>query len=67
MTASIVFVIVLRVCWFYFWTDSVNYANTSRVCWIGVNSGSRKYSGKRSNDPDMRYDPVSGTKKMQFL
>ena len=67
MTASIVFIIVLRVCWFNFWTDSVNSANTSRVCWIGVNSGSRKCSGKRSNEPDMWYDPVSEIKKIQFL
>ena len=66
MAASIVFIIFLRVCWFNFWTDSVNSSNTSRVCWIGVNSGSRKCCGKRSNDPDMRYDPVSRMKKMQF-
>ena len=40
MTDSIVFIIVLRVYLFNFWTDSVNSANTSCVCWIVVNSGS---------------------------
>ena len=64
MSASIVFIIVLRVCWFNCWTDSVNSANTSCVCCIGVNYGSRQFCGKRSNDPEMRYDPVSGMKKM---
>ena len=67
MTASIVFIIVLWVCWFNFWTDSVNSANTSYVLWIGVNYGRIQCCGKRSNEPDMRYDPVSGMKKMQFL
>ena len=67
MAASIVFITVLRVCWFNFWTDSVNYANTSRVCCICVNSGSRQFCGKRSNEPDMRYDPVYGMNKMQFM
>ena len=67
MTASIVSIIVLQVHRFNLWTDSVNSANTSRVCWIGVNYGSRQCCGKRSNDPDMRYYPVSGMKNMQFL
>ena len=66
MASSIVFIIVLRVFWFNFWTDSVNSANTYLVCCIGVNSGSRQCCGKRSNKPEVRYDPVSGMKKMKF-
>ena len=66
MAASIFFIIVLRFCWFNFWTDSVHSAKNSRVCWIGVNSGSRQCCGKSLNDPDMRYDTVSRMKKMQF-
>ena len=47
MDASIVFIIVLRYCWFNFWTDSVNSNNTSLVCCIGVNSGRKQCCGKR--------------------
>ena len=65
MAASIFFIMVLQDCWFNCWTDSVNSDNTSLVCCIGVNSGSRQRCGKRSNEPEMRYDPVSGMKKMQ--
>ena len=54
MADSIVFIVVLRDCWFNCWTDSVNSGNTSLVCCIGLNSGSRQCCGKRSNDPDMR-------------
>ena len=66
MAALIFFIMVLQDFWFNCWTDSVNSANTSRVCCIGVDFGSRKCCGKRSNEPEMRYDPVSGMKKMQF-
>ena len=54
MAASIVFIMVSWDCWFNFWTDSVNSDNTSLVCCIGMNSGSRQCCGKRSNKPDMR-------------
>ena len=54
MVASIDFIMFFQDCWFNCWTDSVNSDNTSLVCCIGVNSGSRQCCGKISNDPEMR-------------
>ena len=39
---------------------------TSFECWAGVNSGKRQCWGKRSNDPHVQIDLVSGTKKLQL-
>ena len=40
--------------------DSMSSLCTSFACCSGVNSGSRQCCGNRSNDPEMRYERVSG-------